>query len=607
MITTKKVLIWIMAVLMMLTSLPISALALINTNDNSYIVTGTTPNGKIGKTMSLGITLHNASGKSQSKMGVGIDPDIYFDDEGVVEEDRQSYIFPFEVTEKTFVPVYTKSKLDGDNEKETKKLSLSLKVRKDIKEGYYSVRMAIYNEGESIIAYEYINVWIGTSKSGTDEDDDNKGTEFILGEGQSTPAGTYPGVMSYIVNLRNNSHATVYDVKVTMILDADDKVFPFEINDVNYDRMFEKIEVGQVVELPYSMMIRPDTYTNYYQIKLKITYSENSSGGERKDYESSYYVKVNNKDEEDERREFNEHDRTKARVIVDSFETEPKTIIAGEEFELICRIRNASKSIGATNLLLTLESEKVSDSAIFTTESGSSSIALDSLGPDQLHEVRVRLTSKPGAEQRSYGMKIIAKFDSPEYKNAEENLTIDIPVKQIARLNTSSFEIMPSGISVGEETNVMFGVNNTGKVILYNVMVNFEADSIQSMETYVGNIKPGETGNVDCMLSGVAPTEDSGMIKVAISYEDENGEVSTVEKEMQLYVADAVPEWDDQMAGNFDDIPMEDMSFFAQHKTVILACAGAAAVIVVIIIAVAVRKRKKRKQALDEDVDDEIL
>lgn len=294
-------------------------------------------------------------------------------------------------------------------------------------------------------------------------------------------------------------------------------------------------------------------------------------------------------------------------MIVDSFETIPKEIIAGDEFELVCRIRNASKSINASNILFTLESEKVSDSAIFTTESGSSAIAVDSLEPNQIHELRIRLVSRPGVEQRSYYMKLITKFDSPEYKNAEENLTLDIPIKQIPRLNTSSFEIMPSGISVGDEANVMFGINNTGKVILYNVMVKFEAASIQPMETYVGNIKPGETGNVDCMLTGIAATGDDGIVKVIVSYEDENGVVSAVDKDMQLYVAEPEPEWDDAMAGNFEEIPMEEESFFARHKNLLPVCAGAAVVLAAVIIIIVVRSRKKKLKALDEDIDDEIF
>ena len=131
-------------------------------------------------------------------------------------------------------------------------------------------------------------------------------------------------------------------------------------------------------------------------------------------------------------------------------------------------------------------------------------------------------------------------------------MSVDIPVKQIPRLNTGTFEVMPDSISVGEESNVMFGINNTGKVTLYNVMARFEADSIQTTDTYVGNIKSGETGNVDCMVTGSAPTTDDGKVKVIISYEDENGEVSEVEKELTLYVSEPAPDMDDMDMSGMD-------------------------------------------------------
>ena len=598
----KKILIRLVAALMIVMVMPISALALINTKENAYILVGSTPSGRVGKTMSLSLTLKNETGEDQNFMGVGVSEDVYFDDEEY-EEDK-SRIFPFEVLDSTFKPVYTNGKVAAGGEK---KVTLKLRVRKDIAAGYYSVLFTVFDDENNPVTNEYVNIWIGTSTgSSGEEEEDIKATDFVLGEGQGTPAGTYPNVMNYSLNLRNNSDVVVYDVKVSMVLSGDEKVFPFEINDANYDRTFEKLNVDDVVELPYSMAIRPKTYSGYYEIKVKISYSENTGNGERKEFETSYYVKITNKEEEDEKGDFNEHDRTRARIIVDSFETVPAKVVAGEEFELIYRIKNASKQISATNMLLTLESEKVSDSAVFTIQSGSSSVAVDNLGAEQIYEVRVRLVSKPSAEQRSYSVNLAAKYDSPEYKNAEEKLAIDIPVTQTPRLNTGSFEIMPDTISVGDETNVMFGINNTGKVLLYNVMARFEADSIQPMETYVGNIKPGETGNVDCMLTGIAPTADNGMVKVVISYEDENGEVSTFEKEMQLYVTEDMSGWEDEMVGNFNDFEIQQPSFFEQHKMAIIAGSAAAIVLVIIAIGITVSRRKKKKRLLDEDLDDEI-
>ena len=193
------------------------------------------------------------------------------------------------------------------------------------------------------------------------------------------------------------------------------------------------------------------------------------------------------------------------------------------------------------------------------------------------------------------------QYDSPEFKNAEETVSVDVPVYQYAKLSTSSFEVSPSSIEVGSETNVMFGINNTGKVTLYNVSVNFEGDSIKANNAYIGNIKPGETGNVDVMLTAVAETMDEGMVKAVITYEDENGSESSMEKEFELMVTPEMP----------DDIYMPDMNDMAEPEesggiikvAVPVALAAAAAVVAAVII----KKRKKKKE--EEDItesDDEI-
>lgn len=170
---------------------------------------------------------------------------------------------------------------------------------------------------------------------------------------------------------------------------------------------------------------------------------------------------MKNKEKEDASKDFNENDRTKARLVVDSFETIPKDIVAGENFQLILRMKNASSSIGASNILFSLESEKVSDSAVFTTASGSSSVVVNSLGAGEVTELKIDMQSKAGIDQRSYALNIKETYDSPEFKNASETVSIDIPLKQIARLNTGTIEVMPSSMEVGNESNIMFPINNT--------------------------------------------------------------------------------------------------------------------------------------------------
>ena len=571
--------------------------------------------GKTGKSLTVSFTIKNTSGSEIKDAKIAFDTsggEIWDED----EEDRQyGYSFPFEVTGKLNDTDHPKG-IGSISDGKEKKVSLTGTVRRDLSEGYYKVPVVVMDKDGGWIGHEDLRVWITKSTStSTDDDDTNKTYDFVLGEGQDAPRGVYPNVMNFSIGLRNNSPATVYNVKASMVLDADSAKFPFEINDANYDRMFDKIAVDETVQLDYSFAIRKESYTGYYPITMKIYYSDSSTGEELKTYETSFFVHIVSKPTKDDYEEFNEHDRTKARLIVDGYTTDPETIVAGESFNLLLTVKNASSSVSASDILLTMESEKVSDSPVFTTESGSSSVAIHSLGAGASAQVSFRMTSRSGVDQRSYGLTIKANYDSPEFKNAEGTMSVDIPVKQIPRLNTGTFEVMPDSVSVGEESNVMFGINNTGKVTLYNVMARFEADSIQTTDTYVGNIKSGETGNVDCMVTGSAPTTDDGKVKVIISYEDENGEVSEVEKELTLYVSEPAPDMDDMDMNGYDEMPQEQPGPLQKYGKAILA---AAVLVAAAVGGTLLRKHRKRKkeaallasedevnEATDESADEE--
>lgn len=596
----KRGLAMCMAVMLMILAVPVPAFAA-----QVSITSDKIARGKTGKNMTVTFSIESSSKLEEIYIGFDVTGGEIWDE---TDEDMQyGYSFPFEAAGSLHDRENPKrvGNLDGK-----KSVSLSGRVRNDLTEGYYKVPVVVLRKvsegGFEQLGYEDLQIWISKGTGTDDEDDENHTYDFVLGEGQSTPDGVYPNVMNFSINLRNNSPATVYNVKASMILDPDSTKFPFEINDANYDRMFEKIAVDETVSLDYSFAIREDTYTGYYPISMKIYYSDSSTGSELANYETKFYVRVHNKEKEDEYEEFNEHDRTKARLIIDGFTTNPETIVAGEAFELILNVKNASSSVPASDILMTVESEKASESPVFSTEAGSSSVSISSLGAGQSQEVRLRLSSRAGVDQRSYGLTFKAKYDSPEFKNAEETMTVDIPIRQIPRLNTGTFEIMPEAISVGEESNVMFGINNTGKVTLYNVMVKFEADSIQTTDTYVGNIKPGETGNVDCMVTGAAPTADEGKIKVTISYEDENGEVSKEQKEMNLFVSEPMPLEDDLMNEGMEDFPVEEPGFLEKYSSVLLPVSlGAVAVLTMILVGIAVRSRKRRKE--QEELEDDEL
>ena len=589
-------------------------------NDTVRLVIGKTPTLYIGKNGTVSVTLMNMEDKDwiETEIWIASEDDFrnHYSDEITKTEDRDSEessivqsmktIYPFEVTDS----LNSHYKVGHVNKKAKKTVNLNVNVKKGLEEGYYPILIYISKraQGEDGMSSEYaktIMAWIETKKTtGTSEtnEDNSEPVAFALGENQPTPSANYSEVMNFDVNVRNTGYKTAYDVRVDMELSEDIAKFPFEINDGNYDRQMGNMNPDQTVAVPFSMAVREKAKSGYYPIKFKIRYRENENGNFAAPIEDTFYVRVYGKDEADSLdSEAGENERTKARIIVDSFETDPAEIYAGQDFTLKVRMKNASNSIAASNILFTFESEAVSDSPVFTTVNGSNSVVVNSLAPGASDTLTIKFSSSPTAEQRSYTITINEQYDSPEFKNAKEAVKIAVGLKQEARLNTGTIEVMPDAISVGEESNVMFSINNTGKVMLYNVNAVFEADSIQKNEAYVGNIEPGKSGNVDTMINGIAPTTDDGKVKLSITYEDENGKVSTVEKEIQLMVNEdqSMDESNVDDTWNSDDVqPEPSTTDKLKHLAIPVGIVGVvlAAVILVVI------RRKKKKAGMDDEI-----
>ena len=585
--------------------------------NDDLITVSKVPHGKAGNKISIKMTVHNNGSKGDNYLrtirlaNADQYDQFYTYDDDDDDSDSDSNIswsgkhFPFEADSNTF-----KEKRIDVKPGSSKSVTLTYKLRRDLAAGYYQ---AFFYIDDSLKVG--INIWVSAYDGSSTEEDDNTKLDydFSIGDNQQTPYAGYNQVMNFGVNLTNTGLKKVYDVRVDMQLDADITKFPFDINEGNYNRKMGDMEPGQMVTVPYSMMVRENVKSGFFPIHYLVTYREEEGGEFSDPVDKVFYVRVKGKDDDELSADAGEQDRTKSRIIVDSFETIPAEIYAGQPFELRVRMKNASSDVSASNIMFTFASEEVENTPIFTSESGSTSVVVNNMAPGATADLSMVFKAAPTAEQKSYRMTIQEQYDSPEFKNAKEEVKIALPVKQEPRLNTSTIDVMPDAVDytgitafVGSETNVMFGINNTGKVILYNVMARFEADSIQPADAYVGNIKPGETGNVDTMLTAIAPTTDDGKVKIIISYEDENGVVSETEKEMLLNVSEAFS--DDGMDG------MDGMDNGMDADADAAQAGGAGRIAPMLVIAalvgagvgVVVWKRKKKKIAGEKALEDEL-
>lgn len=436
-------------------------------------------------------------------------------------------------------------------------------------------------------------------------------SNIMIGGNWVTPvanAGQYVNVVLPVVNMGRN---WVDHVVVTPQISQDAAAWPFEIETSNYSQTIEGLpgtddggsDMDRRRELTWTLKTRKDAPSGYVPINFTVSYEDENNVLTNVTLTS--YVKVVGTTGVSA-----DGKASTPRVIVTGFSTDPETVHAGETFTLTLHMQNTSQATAVKNMVFDIQAASESTdttyvAAAFLPTAGSSTIFVDQIAPGATKDISMEMEARADLSQKPYVVNVKMNYEDENVNAYENTASVSIPVRQEARIDTSSIEVMPESIEVGSEANVMFSIYNIGKTQLYNTTVKFIGDSITGGETYLGNIAPGATGNVDAYLSGAAATMDDGVIKIEITFEDEAGEATTVEKEMNLFVTEPYyPEMDMDMMAD----PMADQGggFKIWYVLVPLALIIAAAAVIVVIL----KKKKKKAQAaqeladLDEELDD---
>ena len=291
------------------------------------------------------------------------------------------------------------------------------------------------------------------------------------------------------------------------------------------------------------------------------------------------------------------------------YTTSPETIFAGSVFDLTVKVQNTSKETAVQNVLFNLEAtvegnDSTAAYAAFLPTSGSSAVYAESIAPGQTYEMTIEMEVKSDLAQKPYVLTVNMQYEDEDCAEYSDTAKVSIPIKQEAKIDTGSADVMPESIAVGEQSNVMFSVFNTGKTTLYNVKVSYESDTIESGITYLGNIAPGATGNVDSMVTGIAPDMGEGIVKAVVTYEDEAGNPTRYEKDLNLYVYEMT--FEEEPMEMYPMEPMEEESGNSLPVAAIIGIIGLVVIAVVVIVVVIITKKKKaKKQKEDLDLLDE--
>ncbi|MDE6600984.1 MAG: hypothetical protein K2K90_02235 [Lachnospiraceae bacterium] len=396
-------------------------------------------------------------------------------------------------------------------------------------------------------------------------------SEFLqVGDNWQTPVVSYGQGVSIVLPIVNFGTEELNDLIVEPVISTLVTEWPFEPDTTNYLQtepfipgcQTKEAAMANRREFTFHFKTRSDVMTGYYPLKFRISYTKAGIRSEEP-AELTVYVKTIGKPGSGIiGGNGQEASGSKPRIVVTGFETNPAKVYAGETFTLMIHVKNTSRDTAVTNVLFDMQAaqegeDKTNTYSAFLPTSGSSSVYMEQIAPNTSADIEIEMTAKADLAQKPYVLDVNMKYDAGTVFDLTDKASVSIPISQESRFDTSIPEVVPDNIEVGSQSNVMFSIYNTGKTTLYNVQVKFVADSIAEASAFVGNLQSGNTGNVDVMLTGAAPTMDDGIVKLEISYEDDAGNVTTEEKEITLFVSE--PMMDDMMMGDMmgDDMMME--------------------------------------------------
>ena len=429
---------------------------------------------------------------------------------------------------------------------------------------------------------------------------------IMVGGNWVTPVANAGQQVNVVLPVVNMGRTRVKNVVVTPAISEDAAKWPFEIETSNYSQTIDRLpgtddggtDMERRRELTWTLRTRKDAPSGYMPISFNVTFENDDKSLSNVTLTS--YVKVVGTTGISA-----DGKSSTPRVIVTGFSTSPETVHAGDTFTLTLHMQNTSKATAVKNMVFDIQAASESTdttyvAASFLPTAGSSTVFVDKIAAGANKDISIELEARSDLAQKPYVINVKMNYEDESVNAYENTASVSIPVRQEARIDTSSVEVTPQSIEVGGEANVSFSLYNIGKTKLYNASVKFQADSVTGGDTYLGNIDPGATGSVDAYLSGAAATTDDGKVKILINFEDESGEKTTIEKEMELYVTEMM-DYDDGMTddGMMDDGSQSQSGFKIWYVLIPLVLVLAAVVAVIVI-----RKKKAKKAAALLDAED---
>ena len=227
------------------------------------------------------------------------------------------------------------------------------------------------------------------------------------------------------------------------------------------------------------------------------------------------------------------------KLIITKCQSDPKRLEAGKDFTLNVEIKNTSKIKYVQNMTIDVTCAETN----LTLKADSNTFFFDRLGSNATLKLPLTFSASTGIQEGRYDIQLSMSYDNPDAASLSSAGTISVDIHQPLRVELEADEL-PDSINAGDTMNINIQALNLGKGAIYNARCMVDAPGLSTgTSAYIGSVEAGSAANGTLKIfAGMKePSSDGEMYgetsgKLILSYEDEDGNSYTAEKEISTMI-----------------------------------------------------------------------
>lgn len=277
------------------------------------------------------------------------------------------------------------------------------------------------------------------------------------------------------------------------------------------------------------------------------------------------------------------------RLMVTDYSVEGGSVVGGKEFDLKIILTNTATKSSVKNIKVTIAT---ANGEMLPVE-GAGTAYIETMSANTEEELTFKMKAVKGLEEKSYKVTIKTEYESTSGMEYVVEDSIFLPVTMEQRLMVTDIYVAGNDVHIGEDVEVTAKVSNLGEGSLYNVTVELYGEGIDSMNTYLGNIESGKSGNVDIITTASEMTNMNSKTYLKITYEDIDGNKQEEQHELGQGVLSV-------QRPVYDDLELVKGEKPTKRDWTLVKWVIGVFVVVVMVVVVAVRRIKRKKKILEE-------